>query len=61
LIDFTVSIDFINFIDLIESGEIVSVRSVEDSGNVLPMAQLVCQNCGYVMSFAAMSIGLIKL
>jgi hypothetical protein len=45
LIDFTVSIGFINFIDLIESGEIVSVRSVEDSGNVLPIAQGVSQNC----------------
>ncbi len=44
-----------------ETGEIVSGTSVDGSGNVLPIAQLVCQNCGYVMSFAAMSIGLIKL
>ena len=44
-----------------ETDEIVSGTSVDGSGNVLPMAQLVCQNCGYVMSFAAMSIGLIKL
>ncbi len=42
-----------------ETGGIVSGTSVDDSGNVLPMAQLVRQNCGYVMSFAAVSIGLI--
>jgi predicted nucleic-acid-binding Zn-ribbon protein len=42
-----------------ETGEIVSGTSVDGSGNVLPMAQLVCQNCGYVVSFAAMLIGLI--
>jgi predicted nucleic-acid-binding Zn-ribbon protein len=42
-----------------ETGEIVSGTSVDGSGNVLPMAQLVCQNCGYVVSFAAMPIGLI--
>ena len=42
-----------------ETGEIVSGTSVEGSGNVLPMAQLVCQNCAYVMHFAAMPIGLL--
>ena len=42
-----------------ETGWIVSGASVDGSGNVLPMTQLVCQNCGYVMSFAAVSIGLI--
>jgi hypothetical protein len=42
-----------------ETGEIVSGTSVDDSGNVLPMAQLVCGNCGYVMVFAAMPIGLV--
>jgi hypothetical protein len=42
-----------------ETGEIVSGTSVDDSGNVLPMAQLVCGNCGYVMMFAAMPIGLV--
>jgi hypothetical protein len=42
-----------------ETGDIVSGTSVDGSDNVLPMAQLVRQNCGYVMSFAAMSIGLI--
>ena len=42
-----------------ETGEIVSGTSVDDSGNVLPMAQLVCQNCGYVIMFAAMPIGLV--
>jgi predicted nucleic-acid-binding Zn-ribbon protein len=36
-----------------ETGEIVSGTSVDGSGNVLPMAQMVCQNCGYVMFFAA--------
>ena len=35
-----------------ETGEIVSDTSVEGSRNVLPMAQLVCQNCGYVMLLA---------
>jgi hypothetical protein len=42
-----------------ETGEIVSGTSVDDSGNVLPMAQLICQNCAYVMLFAAMPIGLV--
>jgi predicted nucleic-acid-binding Zn-ribbon protein len=42
-----------------ETGEIVSGTSVDGSGNVLPMAQLVCQNCGYEVPFAAMPIGLI--
>jgi hypothetical protein len=42
-----------------DTGEIVSGTSVDGSGNVLPMLQLVCQNCGYVMSFAAMLIGLV--
>jgi hypothetical protein len=42
-----------------ETGEIVSGTSVDDSGNVLPMAQLVCGNCGYVMIFATMPIGLV--
>jgi hypothetical protein len=36
-----------------ETGEIVSGTSVDGSGNVLPMAQMVGQNCGYVMFFAA--------
>jgi ribosomal protein S27AE len=42
-----------------ETGEIMSGTGVEESGNVLPMAQLVCGNCGYVMMFAAMPIGLV--
>ena len=42
-----------------ETGEIVSGKSVDDSGNVLPMVQLVCGNCGYVMMFAAIPIGLV--
>jgi predicted nucleic-acid-binding Zn-ribbon protein len=42
-----------------ETGEIVSGTSVDGSGNVLPMAQMLCQNCGYVMFFAAMPIGLV--
>jgi predicted nucleic-acid-binding Zn-ribbon protein len=41
-----------------ETGEIVSGTSVDNTGNVLPMAQLVCGNCKYVMLFAAMPIGL---
>jgi hypothetical protein len=42
-----------------ETGEIVSGTSVDGLGNVLPMAQMVCQNCGYVVFFAAMPIGLV--
>jgi hypothetical protein len=44
-----------------EAGEIMSGTSVDvdSAGNVLPMAQLVCGNCGYVMMFAAMPIGLV--
>ena len=44
-----------------ETGEIMSGTSmdVDSAGNVLPMAQLVCGNCGYVMMFAAMPIGLV--
>ena len=42
-----------------ETGEIISGTSVDNSGNVLPMAQLICGNCAYVMMFAAMPIGLV--
>ncbi len=42
-----------------ETGEIFSSTSVDDSGNVLPMAQLVCGNCGYVMMSAAMHMWLV--
>jgi predicted nucleic-acid-binding Zn-ribbon protein len=41
-----------------ETGEIVSGANVSGQGNVLPMVQVICSNCGYVM-FAAMPIGLV--
>jgi len=42
-----------------ETGEITSGTSVDDPGNVVPMVQVVCRNCGYVMLFAAMPIRLV--
>ena len=42
-----------------QMGEIVSGTGVQDQGNVLPMVQVVCGNCGHVMLFAAMPIGLV--
>jgi predicted nucleic-acid-binding Zn-ribbon protein len=42
-----------------ETGEIVSGANVSGQGNVLPMVQVICSNCGYVMVFAAMPIGLV--
>ena len=42
-----------------QTGEIVTATDVSGQGNVLPVAQVVCGNCGYVMSFAAMPIGLV--
>jgi predicted nucleic-acid-binding Zn-ribbon protein len=42
-----------------ETGEIVSGADVSNQGNVLPMAQVICGNCRYVMLFAAMPIGLV--
>ena len=41
-----------------ETGENVSGKSVGNPSNILPIAQLVCGNRGYVMLFAAMPIGL---
>ena len=41
-----------------EAGEIVSGTDVSGQGSVLPMVQVICQNCSYVMMFAAMPIGL---
>jgi uncharacterized Zn finger protein len=41
-----------------ETGEVISGRSVEDSSIVVPMVQVICGNCGYVMLFAAMPMGL---
>ncbi len=41
-----------------ETGEIISGRSVIDPGNSVPMVQVVCGNCGYVMLFAAVPMGL---
>ena len=41
-----------------EAGEIISGSDVSGEGNVLPMVQVICQNCSYVMMFAAMPIGL---
>jgi predicted nucleic-acid-binding Zn-ribbon protein len=41
-----------------ETGEIVSGTSIDDTRNALPMVQVVCVNCGYVMLFAALPIGL---
>jgi predicted nucleic-acid-binding Zn-ribbon protein len=41
------------------TGEVVSGNDVTNQGHVLPMAQLICRNCGYVMFFAATPIGLI--
>jgi ribosomal protein S27AE len=40
-----------------QTGEIVSGMSMDDLGNILPVTQLVCGNCGYVMMFAAMPTG----
>jgi predicted nucleic-acid-binding Zn-ribbon protein len=42
-----------------ETGEIALGVNVNDQGNTLPMVQLVCRNCGYVMLFAAMPIELV--
>ena len=42
-----------------QAGEIISGTDVSEGGNVLPMVQMVCGNCGYVMLFAAMPIGLV--
>ena len=41
-----------------DAGEIISGSDVSGEGNVLPMVQVICQNCSYVMMFAAMPIGL---
>ncbi len=41
-----------------EAGEIISGSDVSGQGSVLPMVQVICQNCSYVMMFAAMPIGL---
>ena len=41
-----------------EAGEIISGNDVTGQGSVLPMVQLICQNCSYVMMFGAMPIGL---
>ena len=41
-----------------EAGEIISGTDVSGQGSVLPMVQVICQNCSYVMMFAAMLIGL---
>ena len=41
-----------------EAGEIISGTDVSGQGSVLPMVQVICQNCSYVMMFAAMPIGL---
>jgi predicted nucleic-acid-binding Zn-ribbon protein len=41
-----------------DTGEIISGSDVSGEGNVLPMVQVICQNCSYVMMFAAMPIGL---
>jgi hypothetical protein len=41
-----------------EAGEIISGNDVSGQGSVLPMVQVICQNCSYVMMFAAMPIGL---
>ena len=42
-----------------ETGEIISGTSVDDPGTVVPMVQVLCGHCGYVMLFAAMPIGLV--
>jgi predicted nucleic-acid-binding Zn-ribbon protein len=42
-----------------ETGEIVSGVNVSGHGDVLPMVQVICSNCGYVMFFAATPIGLV--
>jgi hypothetical protein len=41
-----------------DAGEIISGSDVSGEGNVLPMVQVICQNCSYVMMFAAMPIEL---
>ncbi len=41
-----------------ETGEIVSGTSIDDKRVAVPMVQVVCVNCGYVMLFAALPIGL---
>jgi predicted nucleic-acid-binding Zn-ribbon protein len=41
-----------------EAGEIISGTDISGEGNVLPMVQVVCQNCSYVIMFAAMPIGI---
>jgi hypothetical protein len=41
-----------------EAGEIISGTDVSGQGSVLPMVQVICQYCSYVMIFAAMPIGL---
>jgi predicted nucleic-acid-binding Zn-ribbon protein len=43
-----------------ETGEIVSGVNVSGHGDVVvPMVQVICSNCGYVMLFAATPIGLV--
>ena len=42
-----------------ETGEIISGARMDDSGNVVSMVQVICGNCGYVMLFAAVPIGLV--
>lgn len=42
-----------------ETGEIISGTDMDDQRSILPMVQVVCENCGYVMLFAAKPIGLV--
>jgi predicted nucleic-acid-binding Zn-ribbon protein len=42
-----------------ETGEIVSGVNVSGHGEVVPMVQVICSNCEYVMFFAATPIGLV--
>ena len=42
-----------------ETGEIVTAANMSGHGDFLPMVQVICSNCGYVMFFAATPIGLI--
>ena len=42
-----------------ETGEIVTAANMSGQGDELPMVQVICSNCGYVMFFAATPIGLI--
>lgn len=47
------------------AGDVVAAPVMEASGNIniggpsVPMAQLICNNCAYVMLFAAVPIGLV--